>query len=275
MCRRLISSSCLLVFAMCTIGSLCSHSQTSQESSGSEFPEQTASTTNLLPDQSRPLVEILPAAPTQEDVGDALMSHQRYQAAISAYKNVENGSAVVWNKMGIAHQMMFNLEEALRCYQASLKLDPQNTHVLNNIATIYDSLKDYRQAERYYRHALRIYPNSALVNKNLGTNLLAQHKYDKGWEAYQTALSIDPNIFERNVGLRIDNPASTQERGAMNYYMAKGCIRAGRNERAIEYLRSALNEGFTNPKRIVADSEFVSLRGVPAFEELLAAQSAH
>jgi tetratricopeptide (TPR) repeat protein len=275
MCCRSISRFFLLFFVVFATGSLCSHSQLSRESSGSESPEQAVPAVEFLPAHGSLEGAILPSPPTQEDVGDALMSHQRYQAAIAAYKNVENGSATVWNKMGIAHQMMFNLDEALRCYQTSLKLDSQNTHVLNNIGTIYDSLKDYRQAERYYRRALRIRPNSALVNKNLGTNLLAQHKYDKGWESYQTALSFDPNIFERNPGLRVDNPASTQERGAMNYYMAKGCVRAGHHARAIEYLRSALNEGFTNAKRIVADSEFVSLRGVPAFEELLAAQSSH
>ena len=58
----------------------------------------------------------------------------------------------------------------------------------------------------------------------------------------------------------------------MNFYMAKGCLRAGMTARAIDYLRLALNEGFTNPKKIIADSEFAGLRGVPAFEQLLAAQ---
>jgi len=203
------------------------------------------------------------------------MTHQRYQAAIAAYKESGIDSAEVKNKMGIAYQMMFNLEEAMRCYQASLKLDPQNTHVLNNIGTVYDSIKEYRSAERYYRRALRIQPRSALVNKNLGTNLLAQHKFDKGWQSYQDALAIDPGIFERTVGLRVDNPASTQSRGAMNYYMARGCVRAGRTARAIEYLRSALNEGFISPKKVVADNEFASLRGVAAFEEMIASQSAH
>jgi hypothetical protein len=61
----------------------------------------------------------------------------------------------------------------------------------------------------------------------------------------------------------------------MNYYMAKGCARGGLNDRAIEYLRSALNEGFANAKKIQEDSEFAGLRGVPAFEELLAGQSRH
>ena len=210
---------------------------------------------------------------TPEQVGDALMSHQRYQAAIAAYKQGPKNSADVWNKMGIAYQMMFNLEEDSRCYRASLKIDSKNPHVYNNLGTIYDSLKKYKNAEKMYRKALKLESHSAIVSKNLGTNLLAQHKYKQGWEFYQAAVTLDPQIFERTTKIRIDNPGTVQDRGAMNYYMAKGCIRAGKNERAIEFLRSALNEGFTNPKKIAEDSEFASLRGMPAFDQLLAAQS--
>jgi hypothetical protein len=86
---------------------------------------------------------------------------------------------------------------------------------------------------------------------------------------------INPEIFENTGSPRVENPATVQERGAMNYYMAKGCVRAGQNDCAIQYLRMALNEGFTNPKKIEADSEFAGLRGVPAFEQLLAAQGPH
>ena len=210
--------------------------------------------------------------PTPKEIGDALMMHQRYQAAIEAYKKVPGESAEVLNQLGIAYQMMFNLDDAIRNYQASLKLEPNNANVLNNLGTVYDSLKQYGAAEKMYRKALKINPQAPLVEKNLGTSLLAQHRYKKGWEAYKAALALDPQIFESNTSPRVDKLASVQERGAMNYYMAKGCVRAGQTECAIEYLRMALNEGFTNPKKIQADSEFAGLRGLPAFEKLIAAQ---
>jgi hypothetical protein len=111
-----------------------------------------------------------------------------------------------------------------------------------------------------------------LIYKNLGTNLLSQHKYKKGWEVYKTALELDPNIFRSTTSPRIQNPASSEDRGAMNYYMAKGCVRAGMNDCAIDYLRMALNEGFTSPKKIEADTEFAGLKGLPAFQQLLASQ---
>lgn len=209
-----------------------------------------------------------PAAP--EDVGDALMVRRRYQAAIAAYKQVAKPSAAVWNKMGVAYQMMFDPEDAMRCYQASLKLDSKNVSVLNNLGTVYDSEKQYGKAVKMFRKALKINPGSALVLKNLGTDLLAQHKYEKGWANYKEALAVDPQIFDRVGALRVENTASVLDRGAMNYYMAKGCVRAGKNDRAIEYLRSALNEGFTNAKKVAADNEFATLRGVPAFERLIA-----
>jgi tetratricopeptide (TPR) repeat protein len=212
--------------------------------------------------------------PTPEQLGDSLLAQKRYQAAIEAFKKVSPESADVWNKMGIAYQMMFNLDEAEHCYERSLKLNPKNARVLNNLASVYDAHKELSNAERLYHRALRYEPKSAMILRNLGTNLLAQHKYKKGWEDYQAALAIDPDVFGDNVGPRIDNPASIEERGAMNYYMARGCVRAGQNDRAIEYLRAALNEGYTNPKKIQADSEFAILHGNPAFEQLLASQSA-
>jgi tetratricopeptide (TPR) repeat protein len=227
------------------------------------------------PAASRPAIQSATAptpSPTPEALGDSLMAHHRYQAAIEAYKQVSGGSPDVWNKMGIAYQMMFNLQDATRCYQASLKLDPKNVNVLNNLGTVYDSMKEYKAAVKMYHKALKYDPKSALVMKNLGTDLLAQHQYKKGWVVYQSALAIDPQIFDHSTGPRVENPASVQERGAMNYYMARGCVRAGENERAIEYLRMAVNEGFTSPKKIAADQEFAGLHGIPAFEQLLAEQ---
>jgi Tfp pilus assembly protein PilF len=200
------------------------------------------------------------------------MTHQRYQAAIAAYQTVSPDSAAVWNKMGIAYQLMFSLVDASRCYKASLKLDPNNSHALNNLGTVYDSLREFSQAERMYRKALRLHPDSAVLLKNLGTNLVSQHKYEQGWEIYKTALARDPHIFEKSTSPHVENPGTVQERGAMNYYMAKGCARAGQNDRAIDYLRKALNDGFTSPKKIQADTEFAVLHGNPAFEQLLVAQ---
>jgi len=222
--------------------------------------------------QPQPAAPVVATSSTPEELGDAFMARHRYQEALEAYQKDLNRSAWVWNKMGIAYQLMFNQEAAKHCYQSSLRLDPKNGQALNNLGTIYDAEKEYGDAERMYHKALKADPKSAIIYKNLGTNLLAQHRYKKGWEVYKTALQLDPDIFRNTKSPRVQNPASVEDRGAMNFYMAKGCMRAGMSDCAIDYLRMALNEGFTNPKKIEADSEFAGLKGLPAFQQLLASQ---
>ena len=212
--------------------------------------------------------------PTPEQIGDSMSVRQRYQAAIAAYSKATPMTAVIWNKMGIAYQMMFAVKDAVRCYNASLKLEPRNAQVINNLATVYDSQKLFKQGEKLYRKALKFDSKSALIQRNLGSNLMAQHKYKKGAEAYKAALAIDPQIFTSRTGASVQNPASAQDRGALHYYMARGCVSAGNPECAIQNLRLALNEGFTNVRKIVSDESFASIRDLPGFQQLIASQTA-
>jgi Tfp pilus assembly protein PilF len=206
---------------------------------------------------------------TPEQMGDAYLAHQRYQEAITAYKQAPPDAADVWNKMGIAYEMMFDVKDAENCFKRSLKLNPHNARVMNNLGTVYDSQKKYRAAEHMYRKALKADPQSAIIYKNLGTNLLVRHKYDKGWKAYSQALTLDPQVFSGHGASTVENAASVQERGAMNYYMAKSCVQANMPDRAIVFLRRAMNEGFTDPGKVAADRTFAKLRDYPAFQQLL------
>jgi tetratricopeptide (TPR) repeat protein len=212
---------------------------------------------------------------TPEQIGDSLMAHQRYQAAIEEYKKATASSITAWNKMGVAYQLMFNTADAARCYHAALKRDPKNAIAWNNMGSVYMSEKEYSTAERTYRKAVKLDPKSALFRKNLGTALLSERKYKKGWQEYQEAISLDPDIFAHSTSVRVENPSTVQDRGAMNFYMAKGCLKAGMPEKAIYYLRMALNEGFTTPKKILADAELATLHDNPDFQRMLAAQGVY
>jgi len=209
---------------------------------------------------------------TAEEQGDLHMARRRYQAALEAYRKAPANSAAVWNKIGIAQQQLYLMADAKKSYEMSIRLNPHNSDVLNNLATIYYSMQEYGPAEKFYRKALKLKPKSALIYKNLGTDLLAANKYKKGWDCYQTALSLDPDIFERTSLLRIGEPTPTQKRGAMSYYLAKSYVMAGMNDLAVEYLRRAIDEGFTDRKKILADKEFASLHDVSSFQQLLAEQ---
>ena len=222
------------------------------------------------PRVSTPEIQVTP-----ENVGDAYLARRHYQQEIAAYKKIPVKSADVWNKMGVAYELMFDLKDAEACFKKSLHIDRHNARVMNNLGTVYDSMKKYRAAERMYRKAIKADPNSAVFRKNLGTNLLTRHKYEKGLKAYQQALALDPQIFDGHGASAVQNPASLQDRGAMNYYMAKSCVEAGQEDLAIRFLRRALNQGFTSAQKVAEDGSFAPLHDNPAFQKLLAEREKH
>jgi Tfp pilus assembly protein PilF len=207
---------------------------------------------------------------THEGVSDQPSGRQQYQALIDSYSKIRRPSAEIWNAMGIAYQMLFDLKDATRCYKNALKIDSLNPNTLNNLATLQDESKEFRTAERTYRKALAIDPRFAIVLKNLGTNLLTQHKYEKGSELYAKALAIDPHIFDKSLGPSISEPSSIGQRGITNYFKARSCARAGLNDCAASFLRKALSEGSTTVKEIEHDRAFENIRDSLEFHLLLA-----
>jgi tetratricopeptide (TPR) repeat protein len=219
-----------------------------------------------------PSIEATLRTQTEEQKADLLMVEQQYQAAVEAYARVPQPSASVWNKMGIARQMLFDPKGAARCYKESLKLDPGNSNALNNLATLDDARADFAAAERLYRKALAVNPNSARTLKNLGTNLILQRRFRESSDAYARALALDPQIFNPHLGVTTETPVSIKVRGTQSYLRARSCARAGLNGCAIDQLRNALNEGAATARQVASDDDFGSLRQNPEFERLLAEQ---
>ena len=235
-------------------------------------PENSASTHPSTRADSPATLRAQAQGVTPELKGDLLMARQEDLAAIRTYAEVEQPSADLWNKMGIAYQMLFDFRNAARCYKESLRLEPSSIRALNNLATVDDSLKDFSAAERLYEKDLRLYPRSAQILKNLGTNLLMQHQYGRGSDAYRQALAIDPHIFDSQSGPSIDAPAPAQERGAENYFQARSCASARLTDCALTHLRAAFNEGSATLQRVANEDDFDALRENPEFQSLLAEQ---
>jgi tetratricopeptide (TPR) repeat protein len=213
------------------------------------------------------------AAPGQagsgQQLGDYLMQQHRYQAALAAYESISIPSAQLWSRMGLAHEFLLAFNDAVRCYQESLRLQPNDARVMSNLGTAYDQLGNHRQAERLYRQAISVAPQNAIYFKNLGTNLLAQHEVRKGTEAYRQALALDPHVLDAH-----DYPAMMMPRAdnaQTNYARARSCARAGQTECALNYLRKAIEEGAVTRQKVASDRDFGGMRDDPTLKQLLAA----
>ena len=206
-----------------------------------------------------------------ETRGDIYMARKMYREAIDMYRQGPANSAVLANKIGIAFHQMSQVELARKNYQRAVKLDPKYPEAINNLGTIYYAQKDYGRAIKCYKRALKLSAASASVYSNLGSAYFGRKEYKLATQCYQHALELDPDVFEHHSNFgTLMMERDVEERATFHLYMAKMYAKNGANERALIYLRKALEEGVKDREKIPSIPEFAQLKKDPAFLELLA-----
>lgn len=232
-----------------------------------------------LPEKAKPLEQqgglaTLPAEPspvlTPERRGDIHMARKEYREAVEVYRQASQDSPIIWNKIGIAYHQMQQYDVAKKHYERAIKINPKYSEAINNLGTIYYAKRSYRRAANQYKKALKLAPESASIHSNLGTALFARKKYDEAFEAYRQALALDPEVFEHrsSYGVLLQE-RNVQERATFHYFLARTYAAAGVADRALLYLRRALEEGFKDRDKLVEEPEFAGLKDLPEFQELL------
>jgi tetratricopeptide (TPR) repeat protein len=203
--------------------------------------------------------------------GDIYMARKMYREAIDMYREVSPDSAVIANKIGIAFHQLSLLDLARKNYQRAIKLNPDYSEAINNLGTIFYSQKNYRRSISLYKRALKVAPSSASIYSNLGAAYFGRKDYKMATAYYQQALQLDPDVFEHhsNYGTLMQE-RDVEERATYHLYMAKMYAQNGSTERALIYLRKALEEGVKDRNKIPAMPEFASLKKDPAFAQLIA-----
>jgi tetratricopeptide (TPR) repeat protein len=208
-----------------------------------------------------------------EERGDILMARKMYREAVDVYREGPADSALLHNKAGIAYHQLLQLALAKKEYEQAIRLNSKYPEAINNLGAIYYGQKSYRRAVKYYKRALSITPRAASIHSNLGTAYFARKAYKEAALSYQTALSIDPEVFEHHNSYgTLLQERSVTERAKFHYYLAKTYAKAGQNDRALLYIRKSLEEGFTERKKFMEESEFSNLRALPEFQQLIASE---
>ena len=237
---------------------------------------QVAAAQNGFREESRsPQAAAVPPKPvnivTPEMRGDIFMARKMYREALDAYQEGPKNSAILLNKTGIAYHQLLEYNMADRYYRMAVRANPDYAEAINNLGTIFYARKSYRRAVNEYKKALRLSPNSASMWSNLGTGYFARKDYTRAWESWQHALSLDPEVFEsRSTHGVLLQERSVEERAKFHYFLAKTYAKAGMNDRALMYIRKAIEEGFKERKKFSEDPEFAALKELPEFKQLLA-----
>ena len=208
---------------------------------------------------------------TPELRGDIFMARKMYREAIDKYREGPPNSAVLANKIGIAFHQMLQLDLAKKNYERAIKLDRRYSEAINNLGTIYYSQKSYRRSIGCYKRALRYTKPTASIYANLGAAYFGRKRYKQAADYYEKALILDPDVFEHHSTFgTLMQQRTVEERATYHLYMAKMYAKRGVNDRALIYLRKAMEEGVKDREKIPEMSEFSALKDVPAFQQLIA-----
>lgn len=217
-----------------------------------------------------------PADPVQalERRADLHMARKEYRDAVNTYLkalSLDPRSHILCNKVGIAYHQQMAFNDAKRYYERAIKLNKKYGEALNNLGTIYYARRKHGTAIKWYRRALEVNPNSASIYSNLGTAHFARKKYDDAFEAYRKALELDPEVFEHRSGYGVLlQERSVQDRARFHYFLAKTYAAAGLFDRALLYLKKALEDGFKEKEKISDDPSFAELVKTDGFIQLMA-----
>lgn len=238
-----------------------------------QTPPASASTSTPVTPPERTLTP--PSAPVQltvEQRGDIAMARKNYRDAVDFYRQAPV-SAITLNKIGIAFHQQGEFRQAKKHYQRSIKMDPKYSEAVNNLGTVYYAEKNYRRAVKQYQKALKLSPESASVYSNLGTALFARKKYKEAAIAYGQAVALDPNVFDQHSSYGVlMQSTNIEERARFHYYLAKIYAKAGIPDRAIQFIRKAIEEGFKDRKKFIEEPEFAALQQLDEFKEAIAAE---
>ena len=200
---------------------------------------------------------------------DIYMARKMYREAIDKYREAPD-SAMVENKIGIAFHQLLLLDQAKKSYEHSIKLDPKYAEAINNLGTIYYAQKSYKRAIVMYKRALRLSDTSASIYANLGAAYFGRKDYKMATQCYEHAIKLYPDVFEHHgVSGTIIQERTVEERAMFHLYLAKMYAKSGANDRALIYLRKALEEGVKDRKKIPDMPEFAVLKTDPGFQQLL------
>ncbi len=150
-----------------------------------------------------------------------------------------NRLAEVHTQLGIGYLREGKLEQAYDRLERALDADPNYSTAHNAMGLLQERLKNPRRAEEHYRRAVSVNPRDSAAQNNYGGFLCRQERYEEG-EARIIKVTEDPLYKSREIA----------------YTNAGLCMRrAGNNEKAERYLRSALQINPKIPQALFAMSE--------------------
>jgi tetratricopeptide (TPR) repeat protein len=203
--------------------------------------------------------------------GDIAFNRKDYYAALIKYleaarwnPNNEN----TFNRLGITYSLLNFYDEARQALERALELRPKFAYAVNNLGSVYFAQRNYKKAEKCFKKAINWRANEASFHMNLGSLYFEKKKPDKAMAEWRKGLALDPDIFSKSSAISLAGATSTSQM-EKSYFMARLFASAGNVESAIENLKLAITQGFSDVDAIEKQPDFDRIRQDPRFVEFM------
>jgi tetratricopeptide (TPR) repeat protein len=202
--------------------------------------------------------------------GDVAFGRKEYYAALIKYLEAvryNSQSEYIYNRLGIAYSQLKFYGEATNAFRRSMKLNPKYSFAYNNLGSVFFAQGNLRKAEKCFRKAISLKEDEASFHMNLGSLYLERKKKDKALAEWQRSLALDPDIFSKRSAASLSSSGgSLKER---HYFLARIFAASGNVESAMENLKQAIAQGFTDIDSISKQRDFDPVRKDERFIEFM------
>jgi tetratricopeptide (TPR) repeat protein len=130
-----------------------------------------------------------------------LGNHSRAAELIGRAILLRPAAAVFHNNLAEVYRALGQLEQAVLCCRAVLRLQPQNPDAINCLGLVLLSQNQPEAAAGHFREALRLRPGFALACNNWGNALRLSGDTEGALDHFRRAVAIDPNLAEAHSNL--------------------------------------------------------------------------
>lgn len=181
----------------------------------------------------------------------------------------------------------FDFDEAIKCAQKAVELDPLSINILNALANIYVEAKKYKEAGEIFQKALVINSQSTLTRYQYVLYLTETGSYDEAYRLINEWSKKSKNWLNDSsmlaflyvkTGRRDDAHAmlerskkAAEKNGEEPYLweLASYSSIIGEKDEAMQYLYKAADKRLGALIMLRASTSFLNMRGDKRFEELL------
>jgi tetratricopeptide (TPR) repeat protein len=229
---------------------------------------------NARPDplQAAAANDKMEAAKMAEESGDLARIHKDYGLAISSYQaalRLNRHNAVLYDKIGVVHLLEGQRGAARKNFLQAIRYNPTYVAAINNLGVVALLDKKYKIAVNFFKQALALEESNAPIHVNLAEAWVGLELIDRAMTEYARALELDADVLNSSTEGLLAQLSTPEQYARVSYIIAKMYMKRGNIDGALEYLRRAKEENYSEINKVYTDPDFTALWQDPRLAKIV------